>query len=567
MGDEKIQIIATARDQASAQLKMLRGNVAALGTATTGPLGGMGAGLLAAGAAGFASGAGFQMLTGALQGAGEWLGKGAKSAIDEEKQIAILGQTIKDNVPNWNGYTEAVNAQLQSMMKLGFTDDDLRTAFGHLIVQTHDLGEGFRELNIATDLAHARNMDLTDAADLVNKAVLGNSRALRQLGIDATGAKTGVERLALIEKAFAGSTAAYLTTTAGKIDVANIKMSELQEQVGGTMMPLIAQFASTASDEIDNVSGAFSGLTAAGQQFYDMLSGNAATPMVGDSIPKGIAAAIGTQDWGNAFAALNTQMKKEGYFAGVYFGQSAAEGIGGGAPTIADAIGSMFGKAVDSASSAAAKDAAAFGDNFTDDLAGSLRGNKSVVSNAMDDLMWAIKHPMALEKQAARIEAALTSRAMAQGLASNNPMIQAVAVQQYNTLTGQWQLLTNSAWNKGANAADALEAGLRTFNIPNIFNSIFGGGGNSRNPGIGGGAAPRRNRAAGGDIDPYGWSVVGERGPELIHVGRRGASVTPNHQLGHGHDIYLDGEKVGRAQDRYQGRLMALSPSSSYSRG
>src|SRR5688500_8752075 len=84
----------------------------------------------------------------------------------------------------------------------------------------------------------------------------------------------------------------------------------------------------------------------------------------------------------------------------------------------------------------------------------------------MDDLMFAINNTMTTADEAARKQGALTSAAMAKGLASNNPMIRAIAQQQYDVLTAQWQALTGSAYREGVDAATALERGLRTFDSP-----------------------------------------------------------------------------------------------------
>jgi hypothetical protein len=59
---------------------------------------------------------------------------------------------------------------------------------------------------------------------------------------------------------------------------------------------------------------------------------------------------------------------------------------------------------------------------LTGDLAGELqKGAKSVVKDAMDKLLWAMNHPMALNRRTAEIEAALNGQALADGLASKEP--------------------------------------------------------------------------------------------------------------------------------------------------
>jgi hypothetical protein len=73
-------------------------------------------------------------------------------------------------------------------------------------------------------------------------------------------------------------------------------------------------------------------------------------------------------------------------------------------------------------------------------------------------------------------------------------------------------------------------------------------------------------RASGGPVQRGRTYLVGERGPELLTMGRSGGHVTPNHRLGGGGgDVYLDGEKVGRIIDqRFGNRFAAVGSGGAY---
>jgi hypothetical protein len=90
---------------------------------------------------------------------------------------------------------------------------------------------------------------------------------------------------------------------------------------------------------------------------------------------------------------------------------------------------------------------------LTGDLAGELqKGAKSVVKDAMDKLLWAINHPMALNKRTAEIEAALNGQALADGLASKNPAIRTVAEQTRFTLIAEWEKINGKPYGQSAGA-------------------------------------------------------------------------------------------------------------------
>lgn len=85
--------------------------------------------------------------------------------------------------------------------------------------------------------------------------------------------------------------------------------------------------------------------------------------------------------------------------------------------------------------------------------------------------------------------------------------------------------------------------------------------------GLDGDVATPWPRAMGGDIGPGRAYLVGERGPEIVRIGRRGGSVTPNHAMGGGSmdgvAVYLDGRLVGRLIDERLGRAYG-GPRGSY---
>ena len=75
-------------------------------------------------------------------------------------------------------------------------------------------------------------------------------------------------------------------------------------------------------------------------------------------------------------------------------------------------------------------------------------------------------------------------------------------------------------------------------------------------------------RAMGGDVAPGRSYLVGEHGPEVLRMGRRGGSIIPNHNMGGGGggNVYLDGQLVGRVVDERLGKMLNASRVGSYYR-
>jgi hypothetical protein len=100
--------------------------------------------------------------------------------------------------------------------------------------------------------------------------------------------------------------------------------------------------------------------------------------------------------------------------------------------------------------------AMAIGNSIVEGLA----STKKDVATTMSDLMYAIKHPLELEKEDAQIQAALTSKKLQEGLNSSNPLIKKQAEQTQQKLLDLWQSLNDSAYTDGSKASDSLQTSL-----------------------------------------------------------------------------------------------------------
>ena len=225
MSTENIQIVATARDNASPALRRLRGNVAALGSRTGGPVGGMLGGLAAINPIAIAASAGLGILTAKLI-------EGVAGALEEDKQYARLGATLRANVPHWDGSTAAVDRATTAAMDLSFSDDDARESMIKLITATGNVEQSTKDMSLAMDIARGRNISLSEATDIVAKANIGNTRALKAMGIEIHQGATATEILIELQKRYGGQAEAYAQTTAGRFEGAQVKVNNAMEDFG-----------------------------------------------------------------------------------------------------------------------------------------------------------------------------------------------------------------------------------------------------------------------------------------------------------------------------------------------
>ena len=108
------------------------------------------------------------------------------------------------------------------------------------------------------DLAAAKGMDLTVAADLVSKTLGSSTNAMSRYGIQVTGAVGSTERLESLTNnlanVFGGQATAQAQTMAGSIEQAKNAMGDAAETMGNLLAPTVikvAKFFKGAAEAVD----------------------------------------------------------------------------------------------------------------------------------------------------------------------------------------------------------------------------------------------------------------------------------------------------------------------------
>lgn len=165
-----------------------------------------------------------------------------------------------------------------------------------------------------------------------------------------------------------------------------------------------------------------------------------------------------------------------------------------------------------------------------------IHGAEDAAGDAMDDLMYAIEHPLEGLAKAAEIQGQLTSAELAAGLASGNEWVRAQAEATKAILMEQYRLITGHAYDSGYDAQAEYARGLAQFRTPRQLRVDWPGA-PSR---FGGKYLPGDiGRAHGGPTGAGGIYEVTEYGdPEMLSVGGRNFLLMGNQ------DGYVD--PIGR---------------------
>lgn len=178
-----------------------------------------------------------------------------KAAIDEQAGIARLTASLNANVPGWSRYNDAIQEAIKSNIQLGFSDDQTRESLAKLVPVTHDVSKALAIQQTAMDLARFKGVDLVEATAALVNIEAGRARGLAQLGINVKDFSTIEERLAAVQRVAGGQAAAYADTTAGKMAKAAASIHDLQEEIGGALVPALGELADGLADGIAGLEG------------------------------------------------------------------------------------------------------------------------------------------------------------------------------------------------------------------------------------------------------------------------------------------------------------------------
>jgi hypothetical protein len=163
----------------------------------------------------------------------------------------VLGQTsvaVESAGLSWKQYGDEIQNAIQAQSQFGFDDEALLRSFSLFVRNAGDVDEALRRNQIAMDISRARFISLEQAAQIVNKAALGQSGALRRLGIDARKGASGVELLAQLERQFGGAAEKASGDAATAMERLQVQTENAKESLGTLALPVVTELATVLGD-------------------------------------------------------------------------------------------------------------------------------------------------------------------------------------------------------------------------------------------------------------------------------------------------------------------------------
>ncbi len=221
----ELRILVSLKDEASKGLKNVEGAAGGLKRAL-GDIGKI--------AGGFVLAQGIMKAPGFLMDA-------AQAAADDAASIAKLQKAVENSGKAWSNYKGKLEEVTKAAMKRGFTDDEIRDSLSLLTAQTDDVDEATRRFALAQDLARGANIDVYTASKLLGKVTEENVNVLARYGIKVAEGTSETELFGKIQAKFGGQAETFAKSTAGQMAAAKIQMSELKEELGYAVLPVMTK--------------------------------------------------------------------------------------------------------------------------------------------------------------------------------------------------------------------------------------------------------------------------------------------------------------------------------------
>ncbi len=232
MDQTVLQILLQLKDEASDGMKKFGGSLKDAESASKG----FALGLLGVGVA--AVGFGYSVV---------------KAASEAQTQIASMDATLRAMGKGGEEAHDSIIKMSQAAVQLGFDDEDAAVSMARLYQRTGDLTQAQKLNSTAMDLARAKHIDLATASNLVGMVLSGNSRVLKQFGIDIKDSATPLEALGILQERVGGQAQAFAGGFQGQMAVLSVTFENFKESLGEQVLPALTKLASAATEFITGV--------------------------------------------------------------------------------------------------------------------------------------------------------------------------------------------------------------------------------------------------------------------------------------------------------------------------
>lgn len=155
-------------------------------------------------------------------------------AAESEAIWSRLAQAVKNTGREFEDVEADVKSLARAMQDVtAVGDEDFAQILTELITISGDYEQSLRNIGVVANLAAAKQIDLKTAAQLVGRAMIGETALLKRYGIVVAEGEDGVKAMA---EAFRGFAEREATTLSGKLKQLNNEWADFQQALGEVMV-------------------------------------------------------------------------------------------------------------------------------------------------------------------------------------------------------------------------------------------------------------------------------------------------------------------------------------------
>lgn len=283
MVDERLDIIVKARDEASSSLKQSRAAVKDLKkevTETSGAMNKMSSSWTSV----FAGMMAWDLVRSGARAAVGFIRESVAESVESAAAMVQVERNVRNAGLSFEALAPSIKKASEAALKLGFDDEAAALSLSRLTLATGDYQKAVILQNLAMDLARSKSIGLEQASALVRQVLAGNTRALKDYGIELDETASVADVLATLFEQVKGSATDYADTTAGKLEANKEQWLNIKQAVGDDLMPAVTAFINLMHDGMPVVGAALRGVTGEFIAMVDAVRGLAAIPgFIGDT--------------------------------------------------------------------------------------------------------------------------------------------------------------------------------------------------------------------------------------------------------------------------------------------
>jgi len=179
-----------------------------------------------------------------------------KAFAEAEKSQAKLELAYRKFPALANANIEALRDLNQALQDKTGADADQLASAQAVLAQFNLTGQEIQKLTpLLVDYATVTGQDVNSAAESLGKALMGNARALKAVGVDFKATGNTADDVATImgklQEKVGGAGDAFGQTTAGKLEIARASFEDLQEEIGEALVPALTGLVSVVKPVVN----------------------------------------------------------------------------------------------------------------------------------------------------------------------------------------------------------------------------------------------------------------------------------------------------------------------------